>query len=43
MVLEAEVGVVFLEGDHRPENEGKPLESGKGKKQIPSLELTEGR
>lgn len=40
-MLEAEVGVVFLEGNHRSKNEGKPLESGQGKEQISPLQLTE--
>ena len=30
-MVEADGGTIFLEGNHKPGNEGKPLESGKSK------------
>lgn len=32
--MEAEVGVILLEREHKPRKKGKPVESGKGEKQI---------
>lgn len=39
--MEAEVRMVLLEGDHKPKNKAKLLESGKGKKQISHWSLWE--
>ena len=41
VIMEAEVRMVLLEGDHKPKNKAKLLESGKGKKQISHWSLWE--